>query len=99
MRRTYSGAIAINTVRSVGQARGSGTELLMMAWLRRLLRRRDEPIWTELQVAPDVARIQTENDLKRYLDAGLPPQGVTWTVRAPTGVPVDGPFKPDHYRY
>jgi rifampicin phosphotransferase len=39
----------------------------------------------ELQVAPDVARIQTENDLKRYLDAGLPPQGVTWTVRAPTG--------------
>jgi rifampicin phosphotransferase len=38
----------------------------------------------ELQVAPDVARMQTENDLERYLDAGLPPQGLTWTVRAPT---------------
>ena len=39
----------------------------------------------ELQVAPDVARMQTERDLERYLDAGLPPQGVTWTVRAPAG--------------
>jgi pyruvate,water dikinase len=39
----------------------------------------------ELSVAPDIGRIQTENDLKRYLDAGLPPQGLTWTVRAPTG--------------
>ena len=35
----------------------------------------------ELQVAPDVARIQTANNLKSYLDAGLPPQGMTWTIR------------------
>jgi hypothetical protein len=39
----------------------------------------------ELQVAPDIARIQTANDLKSYLDAGLPPQGMTWTIRTPAG--------------
>ena len=39
----------------------------------------------ELQVAPDVAKIQTASDLKRYLDAGLPPQGMTWTIRPPAG--------------
>ena len=39
----------------------------------------------ELQTAPDVARIQTANDLKRYLDAGLPPQGMTWTIRPAAG--------------
>lgn len=39
----------------------------------------------ELQVAPDLARTQTGNDLKSYLDAGLPPQGLTWTIRPPAG--------------
>jgi len=39
----------------------------------------------ELHVAPDIARIQTANDLKRYLDAGLPPQGITWTIRTLAG--------------
>ena len=53
MRRTYSGAIAINTVGSAGQPRGSGTEQLMMAWLRRLRQRRDDPVWTELRLAPE----------------------------------------------
>ncbi|HUR56921.1 MAG TPA: hypothetical protein VM029_04380, partial [Opitutaceae bacterium] len=37
----------------------------------------------ELQVAPDAGRSQTATDLKNYLDAGLPPQGITWTLRAP----------------
>ena len=37
----------------------------------------------ELQIAPDVARIQTASSLKSYLDAGLPPQGMTWTLRPP----------------
>ncbi len=35
----------------------------------------------ELQVAPDFARMQTASNLKSYLDAGLPPQGVTWMLR------------------
>ena len=39
----------------------------------------------ELQVAPDVARVQTVNNLKNYLDAGLPPQGITWTIRPAQG--------------
>ncbi len=39
----------------------------------------------ELQVAPDVARMQTAGNLKSYLDAGLPPQGMTWTIRPPAG--------------
>ena len=37
----------------------------------------------ELQVAPDIARLQTADSLKNYLDAGLPPQGMTWTIRPP----------------
>lgn len=40
----------------------------------------------ELQVAPDVARMQTVASLKNYLDAGLPPQGITWTLRPAAGV-------------
>jgi hypothetical protein len=39
----------------------------------------------ELSVAPDVARIQTASNLKTYLDAGLPPQGITWTIRPAAG--------------
>jgi hypothetical protein len=39
----------------------------------------------ELQVAPDVARMETAGDLKRFLDAGLPPQGMTWTIRPAAG--------------
>ena len=35
----------------------------------------------ELQIAPDVARSQTADDLKNYLAAGLPPQGIAWTLR------------------
>jgi len=40
----------------------------------------------ELQIAPDVARMETAGDLKRFLDAGLPPQGMTWTIRPAAGV-------------
>ena len=39
----------------------------------------------ELQVAPDLAKVQTINNLKNYLDAGLPPQGITWTIRPAQG--------------
>jgi hypothetical protein len=39
----------------------------------------------ELQLAPDVARQQTADDLQAYLDAGVPPQSVTWLVRTPEG--------------
>jgi len=39
----------------------------------------------EFQVAPDVARMQTANNLSSYLDAGLPPQGMTWTLRPAAG--------------
>jgi hypothetical protein len=52
MRPTYSRCIATRAIRSAGRRYGSGTELLMMAWLTKLLRRRDDPIWTELRVAP-----------------------------------------------
>jgi len=45
---------------------------------------RGEGPW-ELQVAPDVARMQTASSLKNYLDAGLPPRGITWTIRPPAG--------------
>jgi pyruvate,water dikinase len=41
----------------------------------------DEP-W-ELKVAPDVGREFAANDLQAYLDAGIPPQGITWVVRPP----------------
>jgi hypothetical protein len=37
----------------------------------------------ELRYAPDLGREQTANDLKAYLDAGIPPQGITWLIRAP----------------
>jgi phosphohistidine swiveling domain-containing protein len=43
---------------------------------------RDVP-W-ELQVAPDISRMQMAGDLKRYLDRGVSPQGLTWTVRSPS---------------
>jgi hypothetical protein len=39
----------------------------------------------ELQVAPDVARMQTAGSLQSFLDAGLPPQGITWTIRPAAG--------------
>jgi hypothetical protein len=39
----------------------------------------------ELQVAPDIARLQTAANLKGYLDRGLPPQGMTWTLRPDAG--------------
>jgi len=43
---------------------------------------RDDPgqPW-ELKLAPDLGREQTANDLQAYLDAGIPPQGVTWLIR------------------
>ncbi len=37
----------------------------------------------ELQLAPDLARQQTADDLEAYLAAGIPPQPVTWLVRPP----------------
>jgi len=39
----------------------------------------------ELRTAPDLAREQTADDLQNYLDAGIPPQGVTWMIRTPPG--------------
>jgi pyruvate,water dikinase len=39
----------------------------------------------ELQLAPDLARNQTADDLQKYLDAGIPPRGVTWMIRTPPG--------------
>jgi phosphohistidine swiveling domain-containing protein len=39
----------------------------------------------ELQFAPDLGRMQAANDLQRYLDNGMPPRGLTWTVRPPAG--------------
>jgi pyruvate,water dikinase len=37
----------------------------------------------ELKVASDLGREQTADDLQAYLEAGVPPQGVTWLVRPP----------------
>jgi len=37
----------------------------------------------EMKVAPDLGREQTANDLQAYLDAGIPPQGITWLIRPP----------------
>ncbi|MGA2544329.1 MAG: PEP/pyruvate-binding domain-containing protein [Verrucomicrobiota bacterium] len=39
----------------------------------------------ELQVVPDTAREQTAADLQNYLDAGIPPRGITWMIRPPPG--------------
>ena len=51
---------------------------------------RDDPgePW-ELKLAPDLGREQTANDLQAYLDAGIPPQGITWLIRPP-----DDPERP-----
>ncbi|MEO8076168.1 MAG: PEP-utilizing enzyme, partial [Acidobacteriota bacterium] len=45
---------------------------------------RTEGPW-QLQFAPDVAKIATASSLESYLDVGLPPQGMTWTLRPPAG--------------
>jgi len=37
----------------------------------------------ELRLAPDLGREQTAQDLQAYLDAGIPPQGITWHIRPP----------------
>ncbi len=37
----------------------------------------------ELAIAPDVGRQRMAEDLKAYLDAGIPPQGITWQLRPP----------------
>ena len=39
----------------------------------------------ELRLVPDLARQQTADDLDKYLQAGVPPQGITWTIRSPAG--------------
>jgi hypothetical protein len=36
-------------------------------------------------MVPDLAREQTADDLQEYLDAGIPPRGITWTIRPPPG--------------
>lgn len=60
----------------------------LRATLERLLvlyrQPRDDPAgpW-ELKFAPDLGREQTANDLQAYLDAGIPPQGITWLLRPP----------------
>jgi pyruvate,water dikinase len=51
--------------------------------------RPDEP-W-EMTLAPDLGREMTANDLQAYLDAGVPPQAITWLVRPPPSF--DGRFK------
>jgi pyruvate,water dikinase len=38
----------------------------------------------ELQIAPN-SRQQTADDLQAYLNAGIPPQGITWLIRPPEG--------------
>jgi hypothetical protein len=52
--------------------------------LYRQPRNQPELPW-ELQVAPDLAWEQTADDLRNYLDAGIPPRGVTWMIRTPPG--------------
>jgi hypothetical protein len=37
----------------------------------------------EMQLAPTVGREQMAEDLQAYLEAGIPPQGITWLVRTP----------------
>jgi hypothetical protein len=37
----------------------------------------------ELKLAPDLSREQTADDLQAYLNAGIPPQGLTWLLRLP----------------
>jgi hypothetical protein len=37
----------------------------------------------EVKLAPDVARVQTADNLQAYLAAGIPPQNVAWTLRPP----------------
>ena len=60
----------------------------LRATLERLLvlyrQPRDDPAmpW-ELRFAPDLGREQTANDLQAYLEAGIPPQGITWLLRPP----------------
>jgi len=44
----------------------------------------------ELKAAPDIARQQTADNLRAYLAAGIPPQGITWTLRPPETL--QGPF-------
>jgi pyruvate,water dikinase len=48
---------------------------------------RDDPSqpW-ELKLAPDLGREQTIHDLQTYLDAGVPPQGITWLIHPPSNL-------------
>jgi rifampicin phosphotransferase len=39
----------------------------------------------ELQLVPDAGRQQTADDLRNYLEAGIPPRGITWMIRTPAG--------------
>jgi hypothetical protein len=39
----------------------------------------------QLQLLPNLAWQQAADDLQNYLDAKLPPQGLTWTIRTPPG--------------
>jgi phosphohistidine swiveling domain-containing protein len=53
----------------------------VLALLRQPPRYSDET-W-QLKFVPDLAREQTANDLKAFLDKGIPPQGITWLLRTP----------------
>ncbi|HOW71460.1 MAG TPA: PEP/pyruvate-binding domain-containing protein [Phycisphaerae bacterium] len=44
----------------------------------------------ELKVGPDLTREQAAKDLQAYLEAGLPPRGMTWIIRPPADL--DGRF-------
>lgn len=41
-----------------------------------------EAAW-ELKMGPDLGREQAAKDLQAYLDGGIPPRGITWTVHPP----------------
>ena len=63
----------------------------LLALYRQPQSQSDRP-W-ELQMVPDLARQQTADDLRNYLDAGIPPRGVTWMIRTPPGTVGQFPVK------
>ncbi len=60
----------------------------LLAHYRQMPTDKTEP--AELAIVPDLARKQVLDDLQSYLDAGIPPQGITWSIQPPDGA--DGMF-------
>lgn len=44
-------------------------------------------------MVPEPVQGQTTDDLKKYLDAGIPAQGITWMIRPPPGTVGKFPVK------